>query len=224
MDFKSIGEKIKNGFFWFIKEFWKHLRKSNSWQGLVIHSLLMLLLTTIILVTVFNVWMPSTTNHGQSQLVPDFEGKKVSTVKKLIESEGLRFQVFDTVWSPRHSPKTIVSQNPKGGAKVKKNRMIYLTINSEAPPKVIITDEIYKKICRVPNAQAVYELRELGLKVKPKYVKYSNKGFVYDCTVDGKSIKAGDQFQIGTTVLLTIGKGTSYNRDEQFHDSIEYDE
>lgn len=224
MDFKALGEKVKTGFLWFVKEFWKHLRKSNSWQGLLIHGFLMMIFTMLILVFVFNVWMPSTTNHGQSQIVPNFEGKKVSEVKTIIDQEGLRFQVFDTVWSPRHSPKTIISQNPKSGAKVKKNRMIYLTINSKAPPKVKITEEIYKKINRVPNAQSVYELHELGFRVKPKYVRYSNKGYVYDCTVDGVSIKAGDEFQVGTMVILTIGKGTSYNKEDQFDDTVKYDE
>ncbi len=224
MDFKEIWEKIKKGTLWFFREFWKHLRSSNSWQGLVIHFFLMFVLTAVALWFTFNVWMPSTTNHGQSQNVPDFEGMKVSEVEKLVEEEGLRFQVFDTVWSPRHSPKTIVSQNPKKGSKVKQNRMIYLTINSNEPPLVEITDEIYKKICRVPNAQSVYELHELGLRVKPHYVRYSNKGFVYECKVGDKTIEPGDKFRVGTMVTLTIGKGTSYNTKEQFYDTVEYDE
>lgn len=217
-------EKVLNGIVGFFKAFWRHFRRMNTWQGFLIHVSLMFLITAIALYLVFNVWMPSTTNHGQSQLVPNLEGLSVQQAQTKLESEGLRMEVFDTVWSPRHKPQTIVSQTPKPQQSVKKNRMIYLTVNTKAPPKVKITEEVYTRVCRVPNAQAVYELRELGFRVRPTYEAKPNKGYVYDITVDGKSIKAGDEFIKNTMITLHIGRGTSSDKDERFYDTVEYDE
>ena len=192
-----------------------------SWKAVLLHLGLIIIIASLIIYYVFYSYLPNKTKHGEVILVPDLENMTLSQADERIHKLHLRDTVIDTVWSARHLPKAVVSQNPKKGSKVKSNRRIYLTINLSKPPVVEITEEILKGIVHVPNSEAIHTLHELGLKVKPKYVSRPHKGYVYNATVEGETLEAGTTLDLNTVVHIHIGKGNDSSA--QYFDNEKYD-
>lgn len=78
------------------------------------------------------------TNHGKSVSVPDFKGQTLGQIKAQLHKSNLTIEIVDSIFDADELPLTIMEQTPlptkKTGLKVKKNRTIYLTVNSVTPP------------------------------------------------------------------------------------------
>lgn len=193
---------------------------NNSWKALLLHTSVMLGITTLIVLYFFKVYLPNTTNHGEEFKMLDFRGKTLSDAKNMMLQHEWRDSVYKREWSPGHEPNTIISQSPSPGSIVKRGRRVYLVLNKDTPPRVKITGDILKKIRYVSNSDAIYNLHTLNLKVCATYMWRENRGYVYNCSVDGKTIEAGDEFPEGTMVLLHIGKGTgAENKRDKYYDN-----
>jgi len=104
------------------KQFLRHL-------GLAAAISVILLLATLIGLRVY-------THHGQTILVPDLEGLTQEEVAEVTASRSLRYEVVDSVFSSEMPRGTVIKQNPRASAKVKKNRNIFLTMNAINPETV----------------------------------------------------------------------------------------
>lgn len=87
--------------------------------------LLVVLLTTL--------YLRIYTHHGKSYRVPDLKGLSTDQVRREIKKNKLRFEVIDSLYVPETVPGTVLGQHPKAGAKVKQNRLVFLTISSLTP-------------------------------------------------------------------------------------------
>lgn len=67
---------------------------------------------------------------GESFVLPDVEGKEVFQAFNILEKEGMNLNV-QTHYFNNYPLGTIVSQEPKGGIKVKRGRTVYLVVNAE---------------------------------------------------------------------------------------------
>lgn len=65
---------------------------------------------------------------GESFVLPDVQGKDVFQAFNLLEKEGMNLSV-QTHYFDNYPLGTIVSQEPKGGVKVKRGRTVYLVVN-----------------------------------------------------------------------------------------------
>jgi len=104
------------------RQFLRHL-------GLAVAISIILLLSTLIGLRIY-------THHGQSILVPDLEGLTQEEVGEVTAARDLRFEVIDSVYSSEMPRGTVIKQNPRASAKVKKNRRIFLTMNAINPETV----------------------------------------------------------------------------------------
>ena len=98
----------------------------------------------IALVLLLQLFLALFTRHNKELTVPDFTALDMTTVHKVARNLNLRVEVADSVFV-KHLPLGVVfSQNPVAGSRVKKNRRIFITINSTVPRMVSVPS------CRIP--------------------------------------------------------------------------
>ncbi|MFD1614926.1 PASTA domain-containing protein [Gelatiniphilus marinus] len=149
-------------------------------------------------------WLKSSTNHGDFETVPDLKGKSISVAEIELNENNLVMQIQDSAnFNPDYPKFSVIEQEPPVGAKVKKNRKIYLTLNPSG----------YRKV-RVPNLlestlrQAKPTLEALDFKVgKLTYVDNIGKDVVLKMQHKGKTIKAGDMLPKTEKIDLVLGNG-----------------
>lgn len=108
--------------------------RSNTPVALISNLLLALVVVGLFIVMFFYVYLPLTTNHGESITVPDLEGLTLQQAESFLEERDLRYIVTDSSYNPKLPPLAIISQDPAKNAKVKVNRRIHLVINATRPP------------------------------------------------------------------------------------------
>jgi beta-lactam-binding protein with PASTA domain len=90
----------------------------------------------LLLLWVIDVTLNVFTRHGQVYEVPDFTNMSLQDAQTLADTHKMELVVTDSVFV-NYRPRGIVfRQNPKGGAMVKKNRHVFLTVNSMMPRRV----------------------------------------------------------------------------------------
>ncbi|TGD58269.1 PASTA domain-containing protein [Flavobacterium humi] len=159
----------------------------------------------------FMYWIGFTTNHGQEITVPNLSKMTLEQAEDKLDELDLDYELLDTVDYNAAFPKlSIVQQDPNPGAKVKKNRVIYVKINSTGYAKVRIPDLIQKTY-----RQAVPTLTALGLEVgDTSYVPNLAKDMVLEMKLNGKPIKPGQQVLKMSKVDLILGDGKVGFNDE----------
>ncbi len=175
--------------FFFSKTFWLNL-------------LAMFLLSGVLLLAAFKL-LDAYTHHGESIIVPDLKGFDINEVKQQLARQNLRYEVMDSTYVKDTPPGAIVDQHPAPGLKVKVNRRIYLTLNTNNPPKVKMPDI---KFATLRNAQA--QLESIGLDVKDtEYIDDPARNAVLGVKLDGQPLEAGTEVTKGTAVILVLGNG-----------------
>lgn len=169
----------------------------------IAHLLLSFALVGLILFATYQ-WLNSYTKHGETIVVPDLKGKKFEGIEKYIEGKDIRVVVNDsTVFLLDKPPGVIVEQDPAPGEKVKRNRMVYLTITRTVPPQIKLPNLI-----DVSKRQAEAILASFGLKTgeityKPDLAKDAVLAVMYK----GKEIKPGFELEKGEVIDLVLGDG-----------------
>ncbi|MFK7952274.1 MAG: PASTA domain-containing protein [Ekhidna sp.] len=180
--------------------FWK----PASIKDFLIHLAVILGTAFLVVVIVFYVWLPISTNHGESITVPDVKGMTLDELDDFLEKRDLRFEVTpDSSYSPDFPPLAVLRQVPKPNAKVKENRKIYVTINAETPPLV--------KMPRLEDASlkaAQMTLKSYDLKLgNIKYVSDAIFGVVHEGRMNGREVLEGEKVPKGSTIDLIVGDG-----------------
>ncbi len=76
-------------------------------------------------------WLRMYTNHGQELVLPDYMGKQFDESAKDASDKSFTLIVNDSIHRVDLPGGEIIEQNPKGGAKVKENRKIYVTVTKD---------------------------------------------------------------------------------------------
>ena len=167
-----------------------------------------LVLAVITLVLLFFIWLKFLniyTLHDNYIKVPDFTNIHLSKLDSVAEKTQLRYIIIDSIFDSKKDKGIVVLQDPDPATDVKKNRRVYLTINSSQSRKVSFPD-IYDLSLR----QAIRRLEKRGLVVgKLSYRADIATNKVLDFKVNGIVIKAGQELYLGTVVDLIVGKGLS---------------
>lgn len=160
----------------------------------------------ILLILIITYWLNSTTKHGESIKVPDFNGVKLGDLDQFVADKKVRYLVIDSIYDTQAPKGVVVRQEPEANAEVKENRMIYLYVTSILPPSI----EMPKLIDRSLR-QATAMITSYGLKLNPaiKFVPDQCANCVLDQLVKGKRIAPGDIIEKGTVITLVVGKGLS---------------
>ena len=177
------------------------LKSKTFFKHLAIYIVSVVLICWIIIS-----WLSSTTNHGESVIVPDFSGIKLAELDKFVSDKDLRYLVIDSLYDTKAPKGSVVKQEPEAGAKVKANRTIYLYVTSILPPSIQMPKLIDRSL-----RQAAAMITTFGLKLKTPvhFVPDQCANCVLDQLVNGKSIEPGATIPKGTVIELKVGKGLS---------------
>lgn len=143
------------------------------------------------------------THHGESEKVPQLQGLYVEEAELLLKNQHLYPQVIDSVFVREKKLGTIIDQIPAAGSSVKRDRPIYLIINSRQMRQVPIPD-----VNDVSYRQADAMLKAIGLKVSSvQYSPSEYKDLVIAVKYRGQTIEAGTRVPEGSSLILIVGSG-----------------
>ena len=157
-----------------------------------------------IFLLIFKIYLPITTNHGESISVPNLIGMKIEELDKFLKDRDLRYEILeDSSYSSELPTFSVLKQNPIENMKVKENRKIYITLNSKIPPKIKMPNLINGS---VKNAQLILKSYDLKLG-KINYVPDMAVNAVIKMYIQGDSIAHNDIITKGSTIDLDVGDG-----------------
>lgn len=166
------------------------------------------LLALITLVLLFVGWLKYLdyyTLHNKYIQVPDFNNMLISQLDSVVDANDIRYVIIDSIFDRSKAKGIVVNQDPAPLTDVKRNRKIYLTINSLQSRKVKFPD-IYDLSLR----QAIRKLEKNGLEVgRLEYRANIATNKVLNYKINGIKIDIGQELYIGAIVDLVVGKGLS---------------
>jgi len=179
-----------------IKEFFSFSKNKYFW----FHILGMILFVVIAIYATLK-GLDTYTQHGKGISVPNVKGMQLSEAEILLHNQNLDIVVIDSSYIPDYPSGAIVEQNPNVGSRVKKDRLIYVTINSRNAPKRAIPDVIDN--CSLREAQA--KIGAAGFILgENEYIQGEND-WVYGIKYRGRQLTPGEKVPIGATLILVIG-------------------
>jgi beta-lactam-binding protein with PASTA domain len=177
--------------------------KSDTPADLLKHVVVIGLATALLIFGFFFVYLPITTNHGETIVVPKITGMNQADLEDYLDDRNLRFFVDDSSYNPGTRPFTVLNQDPAPGERVKEDRKIYITVAMKNPPVIKmpkLTDGSVK------NAQMIlksYDLVVGQIQLVPDLAQNA----VLKQLVGGKEIAPGAPIAKGTKVDLVVGDG-----------------
>lgn len=186
------------------KEFFSF--KHNRWFWL---NLVLMVATLIAAPIVALQWLDSYTHHGEAVVVPQVEGTVLTDAQKVLGQKSLKTEVVDSSFVKGLPAGTILDQNPKGGARVKEGRTIYLTINAASAPQIAMPDVMDNSSLR----QAEAKLRAIGFKLTEHEYVSGEKDWVYAVKYRGRDLMPGEKVPHEATLTLCVGNGGEVDGD-----------
>ena len=181
-----------------LKNFWK-----NSLGGFILKRLLLAIVIFVALVWVTIALIDVYTHHGESETVPDLRGLYVEEADLLLNNHGLYSVVIDSVFVRDKKLGTIIEQIPAVNSTVKRNRPIYLIINSRQVRMIPVPD-----VNDVSFRQADAMLKSIGLNVSSvEYSPSEYKDLVITIKYRGRNISSGMRVPEGSSLVLVVGSG-----------------
>lgn len=141
------------------------------------------------------------TQHGKGVPVPNVKGMQLDEAEMLLRNQDLDIVVIDSSYISEYPSGAIVEQNPNVGSRVKKDRLIYVTINSSNAPQRAIPDVIDN--CSLREAQA--KIGAAGFILGENEYIQGEKDWVYGIKYRGHQLASGEKVPIGATLILVVG-------------------
>jgi beta-lactam-binding protein with PASTA domain len=143
------------------------------------------------------------TKHNDYIIVPDYRTMDFREVISNAANADYQFNVIDSIFDPDKPKGSILSQDPFPGSKVKKHRMIYLTVTSIVPEKTTMPE-----LRDLTLRQAQSMLESAGLKLGSlSYIKSFDEDAVQNQFFKGRVIRAGSEIDKGSIITLSVGMG-----------------
>lgn len=142
--------------------------------------------------------MPYYTNYNEGITVPDVTRISLNEAEQLLTDIGLRYEVTDRRANSAYPGNYIIDQSPGANNIVKPNRKIYLTVNTEVKPQVVVP-----KVVDLSLRNAEIQLQNYGLRVGSRSYESSR----FKNVVLRQSIPEGITVEKGTVVDLVISDG-----------------
>lgn len=180
------------------KKFWK-----ETFGGFVLKNVLIAIAIFVVLFWIALIGVDFYTHHGESEVIPDLRGSYVEEAEVMLAKHGLYPQVIDSVYIRGKKLGTIIEQIPPANSTVKRDRPIYLIINSSQVRQVPLPD-----VSDVSYRQADAMLKSIGLNVSSvEYAPSEYKDLVSDVKFRGRSILPGTRIPEGSSLVLVVGSG-----------------
>lgn len=165
-------------------------------------------LVAMALVSVLVVWgvlraVDTYTRHGEAVVVPDVKGMSVDDAQALFSRQGLDATVADSTYVKQKPAGCILEHHPAAGQKVKRGRLIYLTMNTNSVPLQAVPDVADNSSRR----QAEARILATGFKLDSVLYIPGELDWVYGVTYNDRELAIGDKVPMGATLRLVVGNG-----------------
>jgi len=177
--------------------------KSDTWFDVFKHLLVIGVLAAGLVLGFFYVYLPLTTHHGETIVVPKITGMNLAELEAYLDERNLAYFVDDSSYSAGTRPLTVLTQEPAPGEKVKEDRKIYISVAMSRPP-VIKMPKLTEGSAKV--AQLIlksYDLEIGQIKLVPDLAQ----NMVLKQQINGQDIAPGAPIAKGTKVDLVVGDG-----------------
>ncbi len=176
---------------------------TDTRQDLFVHIGIIVCSFIALFLAFFFLYLPWSTNHGQSIKVPKIQGVKLEKAEDILDNSDLRIEVSDCVFVAGAEPLTIISHYPKEGSSVKEGRKIYVTITAESAPNIRMP-----KITELSLHSAEMQLKQVGLmKGKIEFKPDLAENTVLEQRYNGEIIAPGTLIPKGSQVDMIVGNG-----------------
>lgn len=176
---------------------------TRSFIDLLLQIGIIVAVIAVLFLGFFFVYLPYTTNHGQTITVPDVSKLSMDEMRNILNDRNLRYEVTDCTFVAGAQPLTIIEQYPRANAKVKEDRKIYLKVTKRVAPMVAMPS-----LVDMIDRSAVRMLESMGLQEGERtYVPDVAKNSVLRQLYNGKEIAAGTPIPKGSKIDLEIGDG-----------------
>lgn len=176
---------------------------TRSVSDLLTHIGIILALVVVLFLAFFFLYLPFTTNHGQTITVPDVTRLSFDEMQNTLSDRSLLYEVSDCTFVVGAQPLTILQQYPRANAKVKEDRKIYLTVAKRVAPMVAMP-----ALTDLTMMSAELSLKSMGLALGDRnYVPDVAKNSVLRQLYNGKEIAPGTPVPKGAKIDLEIGDG-----------------
>jgi eukaryotic-like serine/threonine-protein kinase len=167
------------------------------------HLILAFLLVLIIIVFTLQ-RLKSYTRHGESFPIPNFTGLTVDEIESIANENDLKYEIVDSIHFDGAKPGVVVEQIPEAGSKVKRNRIIFLTINSTVPEKVTLP-----KLTDISFRQAQALIENCGITLgNISYQPSEYNNLVLKVVQNSRELPTGEIILKGSSVDLIIGSSS----------------
>jgi len=147
--------------------------------------------------------MPSYVRHKKEQYLVNVKNKNLKYALIVLESEGFKGVVSDTLYTNRYDAGIVIDQYPRENTKVKKGRTVRLKISQN------------EKLVRVPYLvgqslrSAVLALSQSGLSIDTVYQEYNSD--YPSGNITWQQPKGGDRLKKGLGVHIMVSQGVPPN-------------
>ena len=159
------------------------------------------------------------TSHNQAVNVPDIRKLQIEEAIPFLEQNSLQYSIVDSVFSKDVEPGAIVELMPEANSKVKRNRIIYITVNAkseETAPIPEVTDMSYR--------QAYALLKACGFtNVEWKYVSGEYRDLTMGVEYGGRMVNDGTRVPLTANLILVISDGYIINKGDTLTDDVKPD-
>ncbi|GEM_PF-55099 len=162
-------------------------------------SILGIISAGILMIYTFDrVIMPAYTNYNEGVTVPDLTKLSLDEAQTKLEHIGLRYEILDRRAHSAYPADYIIDQSPSPSQIVKPNRKVYLTVNTDTQPTVVVPEVVTMSL-----TNARIQLENSGLEVGV----ISMESGRFRNTVLRQSVSPKDTVAQGTVVDLAVSDG-----------------
>lgn len=176
---------------------------THSKRDVYIHAGIIVCLLIILFLGFFFLYLPSSTNHGETITVPNLKGMTTEELEDFLDDRNLRFEVSDCTFVPGATALEVLTQYPQPGAKVKEDRKIYVTITALHAPQIKMPG-----LTGLSMRNAESFLRSYGLLMgQITYRDDLAENIVLEQLYQGKKIETNALIPKGAKIDLIVGNG-----------------
>ena len=84
--------------------------KAEKKIHILVHLSLIAGIFIVLVLLFFYVYLPITTNHGETIKVPELKGKTVTELEQYLDNYDLRFQINDSSYVPGAKPHSVLTR------------------------------------------------------------------------------------------------------------------
>jgi beta-lactam-binding protein with PASTA domain len=144
------------------------------------------------------------TLHDEHQKVPNLKGISLINLAQITADKNLRYEIIDSSkFTPNLPPLSVIEHRPSPGQMVKKNRMIYVTLNPSGYRRISVPD-----VVQITRRSAEVTLLSVGFLIgEISYRDNIGKDMVLEMRYKGESLEAGTLLQKTAAIDLVLGNG-----------------